>query len=426
MLNVKKKSMSELINYYKTISPNDIGINKEDIFYYRDKYSEIINYIKIIITESEDLELYNYLQPKGLLLINTNPGTDIIDFLKLISRNFFLDFIEFNYLEIKKTPDHFLENFFEILTILTKNENQEKIETETQLERNKSPLKKDLNRKKLIIIDNNVSLREILNDTDLLKTFLNELENSNEGLKNGVNNSVFIWLNHDYNEIVANSRIIFNIFDLFINVPVLNINERETILRNFSEKNPKIAFDVDIIVKYTENWEIKDIEQLIKNAILKQFLNSDINEISNEITDIIMDLIDSGEYIPSVSRLNPTESHKIEDCLEDGKEDPKRISSVHEETTNEVKNLNFITDSIKKERYSEFMLNQLYENAASKNYNELLIILDKINKKEPIEEIDRKIIAKYPFILNDTPHMALIYLEKAKKRVDLIKQAFGK
>ena len=72
------------------------------------------------------------------------------------------------------------------------------------------------------------------------------------------------------------------------------------------------------------------------------------------------------------------------------------------------------------------MLNQLYENAASMNYNELLLIIDKLNKKEALEENDRKILANHPFVLNDTPIRAQINLEKAKKRVDLIKQAFGK
>ena len=72
------------------------------------------------------------------------------------------------------------------------------------------------------------------------------------------------------------------------------------------------------------------------------------------------------------------------------------------------------------------MLSQLYENAASKNYSELLLVIDKLNKKEPIEDNDSKLLAKYAFVLNDTPSRAQINLEKAKKRVDLIKLAFGK
>ena len=85
-----------------------------------------------------------------------------------------------------------------------------------------------------------------------------------------------------------------------------------------------------------------------------------------------------------------------------------------------------IVDHIRQSNTSEFMLNQLYENAASKNYNELVLIIDKLNKNEPLEDNDRKLLAKFPFILNDTPNRAQINLEKAKKRIDQIKQAFGK
>ena len=41
----------EFSMYFKKISPKEIDINKEDIFY-RDKYNEIINYIKVILTDS--------------------------------------------------------------------------------------------------------------------------------------------------------------------------------------------------------------------------------------------------------------------------------------------------------------------------------------------------------------------------------------
>ncbi|MCK4238329.1 MAG: hypothetical protein KAX33_04345, partial [Candidatus Lokiarchaeota archaeon] len=83
-------------------------------------------------------------------------------------------------------------------------------------------------------------------------------------------------------------------------------------------------------------------------------------------------------------------------------------------------------EKIRSQRISNFMVQQLYEDAASENYTELLVILDKMKKKEPLEEYDRKLLAEYSFILNDPPNIALILLEKAKKRIDNIKKAFGK
>ena len=85
--------------YYRVISPSEIDIKREDIFY-RDKYNDIINYIKGMLTNNEYSTIQQYLIPKGLLLINIDSGTDILDFLKLISKNYYLDFVELNYLEI--------------------------------------------------------------------------------------------------------------------------------------------------------------------------------------------------------------------------------------------------------------------------------------------------------------------------------------
>ncbi|GAJ12895.1 unnamed protein product, partial [marine sediment metagenome] len=59
-----------------------------------------------------------------------------------------------------------------------------------------------------------------------------------------------------------------------------------------------------------------------------------------------------------------------------------------EETGIAVNKSSEVLNQIKEERFSEFMLNQLYENAVSKNYSELLLIIDKLNKQERLEEND--------------------------------------
>jgi len=403
----------EFSKYYKTISPTDINIDKEGIFY-RDKYNEIINYIKIIITESEDLELYKYFNPKGLLLINTNSGTDILDFLKLISNNYYLNYVEFDFLEISKSPENFIEHFSNIITSFYSREKEEDASEGNDII------------KKLVVINNQRRFRDLLNGRSLLKDFLTLLDSDSIDFSSNLKNIIIVWLNYDYNEIEEQSSVIFNLFDLFIKIPLLNMSERETILRNFSEKNPKISFDINTVVNYTDNWEVKDIDQLLKTAIFKHFLNADLNETSNEVTDKIINLIESGEYIPSKNGKLSSIEQKEENLKNQNQNGIDFISKSHEDKQRKLEDVNDLIDSIRDERYSEFMLNQLYESAASKNFNELLVIIDKLNKNESIEENDRKIIAKYPFILNDAPNLAQINLEKAKKRIDLIKQALGK
>ncbi|MFX1258041.1 MAG: hypothetical protein ACFFAN_09285 [Promethearchaeota archaeon] len=407
--------------YYRVISPSEIDIKREDIFY-REKYNDIINYIKGMLTNNEYSTIQQYLIPKGLLLINIDSGTDILDFLKLISKNYYLDFIELNYLEISKEPEVFFKNF----NIILKKIVEELTPKVNNIEENKNGYD-DINEKnkpnKLFLIDQIELTETLLNEKHLLKLFINTLKNYEiTFLENGI---ILIWINKNLNEIEQNSKDIFQIFDLFIKVPLLSSIEREIVLKSFSEKNQKIVFDINQIVNYTKNWEIQEINHLLKTAVFKHFLNSELNETSNEITAVIINLIESGEYIPSIS----AKTKELQDIYNENYKFASKIGQIQK--PQDYKKINFnelqsIQEHIQNQSISEFMLNQLYENAASKNYTELVIIVDKLNKKEILEENERKLLAKYPFILNDTPSRAQINLEKAKKRMDHIKRAFGK
>ena len=358
------------------------------------------------------------MKPKGTLLINIQPGTDILDFLKLISSNYYLDFLQLiNPEEIISQEDNF-KNFIKIL------ENIEKYDVAVSID--KEPSKNDV-KKKLILIDQPYSyeVNESSQSESLLKKFIKYFKNNPNKANFIEKNLIVMWLHYDYTEISKFSSDLFELFDLFLKIPVLNKFERETILRNFSEKNSKIVFDINAIINSTENWEVNDINRLLKIAIFKHHLNSDLNTVSNEITDTIIDLIETGEFIPSriINDRLPKVKGKTEDIIQDA---IVRSTEVKEIDVKNLREKDMIINGIREMGVSEFMLNQLYENAASKNYNELLIIIDKLNKQEPLEDNERKILARYPFILNDSPNIANLNLEKAKKRVDLLKKAFGK
>ncbi len=412
--------------YYRLITPNEFDIDREDIFY-RDKYNEVINYLKIMLTNHEESIIQSYakfIQPKGTLLININSGTDITDYLKLISNNYYLDFIELNQEEIVKSPEDFFNNFISILENIVRNK---EILVKNDIENGKvSPIneykKEESKIKRLLVINQHNFSEVLLKEKNLLEHFIVSFKEKKSLIKDGL---ILIWINNKFQEIETNSRLIFEAFDLFIKIPLIDKIERETILRNFSEKNPKIVFDIKTLVEYTSNWEVKDLNRLLRVGIFKHFLNSELNESSNEITDILINLIESGEFIPSFSKTI-TEREVIYGGTNDKQ---NLISNISTKERNEIintTNIKSFIDQIKEERVSDFILSQLYESAASKNYSEVLLIIDKLNKQEPLEENDRKILAKYSFVLNDSPKMAQINLEKAKKRIDNLKRAFGK
>ena len=408
----------EFSKYFKVISPSEININKEDIFY-RDKYNDIINFLKAMLTNHDDPTLNGYIEPKGAILINLNLGTDILDYIKLITKNYYLDLIEFNDIELLKNPNKFLKSFISILEAFGKDgKKEEKTETDTR-----DPDK--VEEKKVLLINQQPVFRQKFENKRLLEVFLNAWQNKSFDYKFIDSNLILVWINYEIQDIKSVSNKIYSTFDLFIKVPLLNRIERETVLKDFLEKNPKIVFDINDIVNYTENWEVKDILQLLKVGIFKHFLNSELNEMSNEITDVLIDMIVSGEYIPNSMTQNSEKNSNIELEAEIHQNNEKIPTQIFKKVE-DIKDIRDFVNGIRESRISDFMLNQLYEDAASKNYTELTIIIDKLNKKEPLEDNDMKMLARYPFILNDSPNKAQINLEKAKKRVDLIKQAFGK
>ena len=408
----------EFSKYFQVIKPSEIDINKEDIFY-RDKYNEVINYLKMILSNHEDALFQKYLEPSGAILVNINPGTDVIEYIKLITKNYYLDLIELNDKEIFKTPDDFVKSFPSIIKgfrRIKESENSgDNVESSSDI----------TSQKRVLLIDQRPDYKQKFEINNLLEEYVSIQQVNNTHIKFIDLNLVLVWITHDLEDVKAISHKIYNEFDLFIKIPILDKIERETILRDYLERDPKIVFDINMITNYTEKWEVKDIKQLLKVGIFKHFINSELNETSNEITDILIDLILSGEYIPYIrtSHSQPQSESEINDNISH----EKQIDSIQISDKNEkIRDIGGFVDDIRESRISDFMLNQLYENAASMNYNELLLIIDKLNKKEPLEDNDRKVLAKYPFVLNDSPALAQINLEKAKKRVDLIKQAFGK
>ncbi len=434
--NIIKNSNINLNNQLKYLiirNPLDLQIERKDIFY-RESYSEIIDYIKFLLSSEAVSSETKIKKIKGSILIDAPYGSDILGYIKLIAKTFTLKFVKLNFPEIRKSPNDFILNFPNIFDNLAKiYGGAKKVEQEVK-EKDKT-IERAL--KFIFVAENQQELFQRTQKDihfDLFEHLYYELKNKMENINFIENGIIFIGINHQENTLCQAS---FKLFDFYLKIPTITENERIIILEKISEEiSANQTFNVDKIASLTEGWEVNDIRELIKIAYLRNVAKLD--DCVNDITELTEKIIDRGEFIPSYlislnfiqnklgtfqTSLNSSIHQSINQNrkfnIELSKEEYSKIPELESQLRAEI-------EKIRSQRISNFMIQQLYEDAASENYTELLVILDKMKKKEPLEDYDRKLLAEYSFILNDPPNIALILLEKAKKRIDNIKKAFGK
>ena len=75
--------------------------------------------------------------------------------------------------------------------------------------------------------------------------------------------------------------------------------------------------------------------------------------------------------------------------------------------------------------FNSFTTTQFYQFGAVNKFDELIAILEKISTGKMLDELDRNILADYPFILKDDPKKAMVRLTNAKNRIDRIKKSIS-
>lgn len=426
-------NLNNKLEYLIIKNPLDLQIERKDIFY-RESYSEIIDYIKFLLSYEAVSSETKIKKIKGSILIDAPYGSDILGYIKLIAKTFTLKFVKLNFPEIRKSPNDFILNFPNIFDNLAKIYREAK-KVEQEVKEKDKTIERAL--KFIFIVENQQELFQRTQKDihfDLFEHLYYELKNKMENINFIENGIIFIGINHQENTLCQAS---FKLFDFYLKIPTITENERIIILGKISEEiSPNQTFNVGRIASLTEGWEVSDIRELIKIAYLRNVAKLD--DSVSDITELTEKIIDKGEFIPSylislnfiqnkLGTFQTSINSSIHQSINQNRKFNREISKEEHIKIPELESqLRTEIEKIRSQRISNFMVQQLYEDAASENYTELLVILDKMKKKEPLEEYDRKLLAEYSFILNDPPNIALILLEKAKKRIDNIKKAFGK
>ncbi|QEE14683.1 hypothetical protein DSAG12_00496 [Promethearchaeum syntrophicum] len=193
-----------------------------------------------------------------------------------------------------------------------------------------------------------------------------------------------------------------NFFDLEVNVKIPDIQSKKRLIESILKNIPNNNVDIDHFSLQVKDWNVASIRKFIIFAY-RYFQINQKDDLTSKMkfnTKFLSDLIENN----SINFRN------------DISLDKKNAIQINNTINSQPK----LLDSGKK--LNQNLENQLYQESASKNYEDLCIILDKIQKGIVLLPFERQTLADNSFILKEDPQKALQKLNKAKSTVDKFKK----
>lgn len=204
------------------------------------------------------------------------------------------------------------------------------------------------------------------------------------------------------------SRDIYNSIDFILDIDVPDDHDKELFLK-YLFNDPTLVMRV--IAREMNGWSWNDIELFYKKAMMEKEVQGLKSITVKFLLDIINGENDQEIFIPPSKKyqegnLAPTRA-------------PREANPVNEPSTPPMESSREVGCSIINDPFRE----QLWQVAASRDYELLLQVLDRIERGILMDE-DRKTISKYPFLLIEEPIEAKKKLDSAKAKVEMLKKKF--
>ncbi|MHA1777226.1 MAG: hypothetical protein DRO88_02070 [Promethearchaeia archaeon] len=203
--------------------------------------------------------------------------------------------------------------------------------------------------------------------------------------------------------LISQSDFVFN-----FNLP--SYQTRVQFLKALPSLIPKNSLDMEHIAHQMDNWNFDHIVNFYKSC--QQYFvmeNWDKKWKKKEITtEYILNVLESGIFQPDIKqKSNISES----------------LLTSSSSLSSQLNESDFYF--LQRERtgyYNPDFVNQLFQEIASFNYNEITLILDKLQRGIKLHKDELSILGNYPFLLKFQPKDALNRLQKAKQRLSQIEK----
>ncbi|MCP4764018.1 MAG: hypothetical protein GY870_19755, partial [archaeon] len=195
-----------------------------------------------------------------------------------------------------------------------------------------------------------------------------------------------------------------------------NIDKKEKVGNKNKNSDLVISLDLRKKLDYIIPFTVEIFKEIITKGQIKPLYNYPTKKIFEELNEKRKGLV-SYSMLATVNGNN-------------GRNSPNYKNNSSSSTiinSNPINNINEkdeipLLRGINITEINSFTSSQLYQFAAANMFEELIKILEKLEQAKKLDEIDRKTLADFPFILKDDPKKAMIKLTNAKNRIDRIQK----
>lgn len=197
-------------------------------------------------------------------------------------------------------------------------------------------------------------------------------------------------------------------FDFNMSLPLPDVDARKIYFEQLFSVIPGVNLDFEHLALHSKNWNFAEIRIFIRNCLYLWNSTHPLQKVSPVKDQLSMQFMI--EEIEKIEAKRPTDQQTVQG---------KAIKNLDRSELGEISQAESSSNSYFGALTADFE-DQLYQLAAGKNYDSLVLILDKLTKGIILQSNERRIIADYAFMIREDPQKALHKLNQMKFKLDKI------
>jgi len=197
-------------------------------------------------------------------------------------------------------------------------------------------------------------------------------------------------------------------FDFNMSLPLPDVDARKIYFEQLFSVIPGVNLDFEHLALHSKNWNFAEIRIFIRNCLYLWNSTHPLQKVSPIKEQLSMQFLI--EQIEKIEVKHPIDQETVQG---------KAIKILDRSELGEISQAESSSNSYFGALTADFE-DQLYQLAAGKNYDSLVLILDKLTKGIILQSNERRIIADYAFMIREDPQKALHKLNQMKFKLDKI------